>query len=122
MIPENAMEDELNANFNIDNTTNEIATTTTTAIDSVNDCDITDDYADRYDDDDNDKPDYLYIGCDRNLNIRCVRTDFEVINFRIDNGSSVYIEEENTFRIVEKWNRFAIFFSCISVLKFMREC
>lgn len=93
MIAENALEDELNANFNIDTATDKTATTTITtitAIDSVRDCDNTDDNADRYDDDDNDKPDYLNIGCDRNLNIRRVRTDFEVIYFQIDNNGVLY--------------------------------
>lgn len=42
-----------------------------------------DDNIDRCESDNSDKPDYLNVNCNRNLNIRCVNTDFEVINFYI---------------------------------------
>lgn len=60
VIPENVFEDGLNANAetNNDNGTNN----------SV----------DRCGGDKSDKPDYLNVDCDRNLNIRCVNADFEV--------------------------------------------
>lgn len=93
--------DGLNTNaVNNDNnraiTTTNGATTTTTAATSfitttgisntktntINDYNINNDNADRSDaSNDCDKPDYLNIDCDRNLNIRCVGMDFEVNKF-----------------------------------------
>lgn len=75
MISENMLEDGLNANSDTDT-----IHSTTNIIHTINDSDIKHDNADRCEGDDNDKPDYMNIDCDRNLNIRCVSTDFEVIN------------------------------------------
>lgn len=82
---------ELNINVaNDDNSTaipistTPTTTPTTTAIatnNTINDYNINDDNADRSDSNDCDKPDYLNIDCDRNLNIRCVGMDFEVNKF-----------------------------------------
>lgn len=73
MIAENIREDGLNANSDSTNITS-------THITIDDDSNIDDDNADRCEGDDNVKPDYMNIDCDRNLNIRCVSTDFEVIN------------------------------------------
>lgn len=66
MIPENVLEDGLNTNAD-NNDTN-----------INNDNDIANN-VDQFEGDINDKPDYLDIDSDRNLNIRCITADFEVI-------------------------------------------
>lgn len=67
MIVENMLEDGLNGNANI-----------YTNIDGSDNVGV--DNSDQYKDENNHKPQYVYVDCDRNLNIRCVGADFEVIN------------------------------------------
>lgn len=66
MIPENVLEDGLNANADNND------------ININNDNDIANNI-DRCEGDKNDKPDYLDVNSDRNINIRCITEDFEVI-------------------------------------------
>lgn len=72
-------------NTNVGNDDNDMATTITTAIATniINDYNINDDNSDRCDSNDCDKPDYLNIDCDRNLNIHIVGMDFEVNKFHV---------------------------------------